>query len=122
MAKFARWAALAAFCAAFGFGGSVGGVALMQDNLRGEDGSTGPTGSQGPPGPAGPVGPAANTTGLVFDVGQLQRRLEDLENSGRGCTLVAQLVTDVSTFPTVSGPTLNVSKTPFLVCVNPPGP
>jgi hypothetical protein len=122
MSKIVRWALVGVSCAACGFAGSVGGLALMQDRLQGEDGASGPAGPpglQGPPGPAGPAGPEAETVGLSYDVSNLRMRVADLENATEDCGLVTQLVTDVSTFPGLSGPTLNVRKTPFLVCVTP---
>ena len=122
MSKFTRLAALAMFCAAFGFGGSVGGMVLMQDDQTDAPGPAGPTGSPGPPGQAGPAGPAAETSGLEFDLTQLVSRVDDLESaetSGQGCAMMTRLVTDVSTLGL--DPTVRVSKTPFFVCVN-PGP
>lgn len=113
---------MAVFCAACGFGGGVGGIALMQDRLQGEhgaEGPAGPPGSPGPPGPAGPEGPEGDTVGLLYDVSQLRSRVAALENESEECGLVTRLVTDVSTFPGFDGPTLNVSKTPFFVCVSP---
>lgn len=56
-----RWikiAGLAAFCTVFGFVGSLGAVAVMGDELQGDQG---PRGFTGPEGDEGPTGPPATT-------------------------------------------------------------
>ncbi|MGY2702210.1 hypothetical protein [Nocardioides sp. HB32] len=117
MSKFVRWAALAMFCAVFGLLGSVAGAALM----HGETGKTGPAGPVGPAGPTGPAGQASDTSGLRSDLDQLGRRVTVLEVARTSadddrCAMVSPLVTDVTVG--FSGD-LDVTKTPFFVCVNP---
>lgn len=125
MSKIARWVTLALFCAACGFGGSVGGLALMRDDLRGERGergeagTSGPTGMQGPPGPTGPAGPPADLVGLTFDLDRLDKRLNALENAEGRCYFRTQLVTGVSLRDTYGGLVLDVDETPWLICLNP---
>ena len=71
MAKVMRWVALAAFCAVFGFVGSVVGVRLMADDLRGEQGPPGVSGLVGPQGDQGIQGEA----GTPGDVSSLESRI-----------------------------------------------
>lgn len=122
MSKVSRWSALALFCLVFGFVGSVGGMTLMQDDLRGEagvEGPPGPNGAQGPAGETGPAGASADSRRLEADLVHLELRIRDLENWVEDdCAMVTRLVTDVSTLGVVN-PILSVSKTPVLVCVHP---
>jgi hypothetical protein len=82
--KLLRWVALAAFCAAFGFAGSVGGMSLMADSLRGaqgppgEPGLEGPTGAPGAPGKRGPAGPPGDLSAVESDVALLKSSLTRL--------------------------------------------
>ena len=71
MAKVMRWVALAAFCAVFGFVGSVVGIRLMADDLRGEQGPPGVPGLVGPEGEQGIQGEA----GTPGDVSSLESRI-----------------------------------------------
>lgn len=122
MSKFAKWAALALFCAAFDFLGSVVAVLVAQGHLQGEKGATGPAGPPGPRGEAGPAGQAgkdADVARLQYVLAQLDGRVADLGGSpgvGDGCAMVTRLVTDVATG--FSGG-LTVSHTPIFVCLNP---
>jgi hypothetical protein len=90
--KLLRWVALAVFCAAFGFAGSVGGMSLMADSLRGaqgpqgEQGIEGPQGTPGTPGARGPAGPRGDVSSvesqvalLRSTVNRLTPRVADLE-------------------------------------------
>ena len=96
MAKVMRWVALAAFCAVFGFVGSVVGVRLMADDLRGE---------QGPPGVAGLVGPQGDQgiqgeAGTPGDVSSLESRIALVRTSLNKLTpRVKDLETKVATPP-----------------------
>ena len=66
-----RGVSLAVFCAFFGLSGAVGGIWLMADDLRGQEGPPGQPGMSGPAGEAGvegPPGPASapnNREGLM---------------------------------------------------------
>ena len=71
MAKVMRWVALAAFCAVFGFVGSVVGIRLMADDLRGEQGPPGVPGLVGPEGEQGIQGEA----GTPGDISSLESRI-----------------------------------------------
>jgi len=71
MTKVLRWVALAAFCAVFGFAGSVVGVKLMADDLRGEQGPAGVPGLVGPQGEQGLQG----DRGEAADISSLESRI-----------------------------------------------
>jgi len=96
MAKVMRWVALAAFCAVFGFAGSVVGVRLMADDLRGE---------QGPPGVAGLVGPQGDQgiqgeAGTPGDISSLESRIALVRTSLNKLTpRVKDLEEEVATPP-----------------------
>jgi hypothetical protein len=72
------------FCAAFGFAGSVGGMSLMADSLRGaqgpqgEPGLEGPAGTPGTPGERGPAGPRGDVSAVESQVALLRSTLNRL--------------------------------------------
>jgi len=103
MSKMLRWVALALFCALCGFGGAVGGVTLMSDDLRGEQGPQGEPGGaglEGTPGLAGeqgergPRGPRGNLTKVRTQIANLR---EDLDAVGPRLDAVE---TDIAAVPT----------------------
>jgi hypothetical protein len=100
MAKVMRWVGLAVFCAVFGFVGSVGGIKLMADELRGEQGPAGLPGIIGPPGEQGPVG----ATGPAGDISSLESRVALVRTSLNKLTpRVNALETKVDTPPPAAG-------------------
>jgi hypothetical protein len=86
MAFFLRWAGLAAFCTAFGFAGSLGGLWAMNGELRGPQGQPGRDGAsvQGPAGPPGPRGAAGRPIDLPVSVAELDNVLRNLMDAQRG--------------------------------------
>lgn len=129
MVKVMHWAALGVICAILGFAGSLGGVWVMHDQLRGEPGPPGPSGAageRGPQGPAGPQGPPGRAAPvdltLDFRVRDLEGRVAELEDAVAGlerCDFSSQVVTDVQLIDSVFGtPKLSVRRAPFLVCLH----
>ncbi len=88
-----RGVGLAVFCAVCGLAGAVGGIWLLQDDLRGREGPPGPAGMIGPSGEAGVEGPP----GPAADVSQLESEVALLRTSVRKVTpRVDELETDVA--------------------------
>lgn len=80
MAKLLRWVALAMFCALCGFGGAVGGISLMTDDLQGEQGPPGEPGVAGLPGVVGESGQPGQRgpRGPRGDLAQVRTRMANL--------------------------------------------
>lgn len=125
-----KWSGLALFCALWGFVGTLAGVWVMADQVRGE---RGPAGPQGSPGAQGEVGPPPDMSEVTDEVetfmsmiegstANLNRRLEALEHESVslttfGCTAAdPSVVTDVGLVPGIGyDPFLSVRRTN--VCV-----
>lgn len=111
MWRFIRWAALALFCAAWGFAGAFGAVWLSADRL---EGPPGPVGEQGEGGPPGPVGATPDMTALATVLTRLESRLTDLESkelTSLFCGLDSvDVVSDVRVIPGFAPGNLEVSR------------
>ena len=95
-----RGVGLAVFCAFFGLAGAVGGIWLMADDLRGQEGPPGQPGMTGPAGEAGVEGPP----GPASDVSQIESEVALLRTSVRKLTpRVDDLEGDVTALQTPSG-------------------
>jgi hypothetical protein len=100
MKKFLRWVALALFCALCGFAGAVGGISLMSDDLRGEQGPPGLQGNpgvEGLPGAIGERGPRGRAANVKQMEARITRVRSDLNKLG---PRVDELETDIAAVPT----------------------
>lgn len=94
MKRLARWVGLAAFCAAFGFLGSLAAVQVMASDLQGEPGQPGPQGALGEPGLMGPPGPSANLSDAEAALIELDDRVWALEDRADILEIATRTVRD----------------------------
>lgn len=111
MHRFIRWAALALFCAAWGFAGAFGAVWLAADRM---EALQGPRGAPGPPGSAADIRPVIGVIAERLQEGrdrdlQLDARVSAVEGrvlTTRFCSVFGsvQVVSHVELRPGPLGP------------------